>query len=130
MIAEQLKKNAVNYLTDNLLQFPAVEDFSAETIGMPRCVVEVADDGEEIIGHVTRLSVTATIYIEAASEDAKSVLDVGTRDLDIALDPDLFRQGCSGEGLVIAGALAGTSSSELSGEVWSRARSLTVFCTT
>jgi len=130
MIAEQLKRNVVSYLADNLLGFEVVADLSPDLVSLPRCVVEVTDDGEEIIGHVSRLQVTVTMHIEAASENAQSTLDVGTHDLDIALDPFLFQQGCSADGVVVAGALAGTSSSELSGEIWTRSRSITAFCTT
>ena len=127
MIAEQLKANVVEYLTNNLLHFPAVEDQSSDQIGMPRCVVEVIEEGEEIIGYTARFSVTATLYIEAAMEGAKGVLTTGIHDLDISMTSDLFRQGCSGEGVVIDGVVAGPTASDLNGEVWTRSRNVTAF---
>lgn len=126
MLAEDLSKSVVDYLNDNILGFHSTS--SGEVVTLPRCVVEVVEDGEEVIGYCSRLNVTATLYVEAASESALADLDSGTRDLELAFSPTLFRQGCSDGNIVVDGVLAGPSTSELDGDTWKRSKTLTAFC--
>jgi hypothetical protein len=128
MIADILNSNVVSFLNDNIINFPSVENCSADTIGLPRCVVNVAQEGEEVIGYTSRCQVTATLYIEAASTGAKALLTSGSTDLDIAFASSIFRQGCSGNGIVVDGVIQGQSSTDLEGEIWTKTAAITAFC--
>jgi len=126
-LAEQLKENLVGYLSDQVLQFEVVENLNSEIVALPRCVVEVVDDGEEIIGVASRYKVTVTLMVEAASEGSMGVLKSGSADLDLALYPDYVRQACTDGDIVIDGALNDATTSDMDGEIWTRSRAITIF---
>jgi len=126
-LAEDLKANLVSYLSDQIIRFSVVENLNSEAIGLPRCVVEVIDDGEEIINVSTRYKVTVTLMMEAAGEDSRVLLKSGSSDLDAALLPDYVRQACTDGDVVIDGVLSDVSTSDIEGEVWTRSRSVTIY---
>jgi len=126
-LAEDLKANLVSYLSDQIIRFSVVENLNSEAIGLPRCVVEVIDDGEEIINVSTRYKVTVTLMLEAAGEDSRVLLKSGSSDLDAALLPDYVRQACTDGDVVIDGVLSDVSTSDIEGEVWTRSRSVTIY---
>ena len=127
-LSDQLLANVVGFLNDNIISFPTVEDCAAETVGLPRCVAGVDQDGEEIVGYCGRYVVTATLFIEAASEGAKALLTDGAKDLDAAFSSALFRQGCSSDGVVVDGVLQGSQKNNIEGEIWSFTNTITAFC--
>jgi hypothetical protein len=126
-LAEDLKANLVSYLSDQIIRFSVVENLNSEAIGLPRCVVEVIDDGEEIINVSTRYKVTVSLMLEAAGEDSRVLLKSGSSDLDAALLPDYVRQACTDGDVVIDGVLSDVSTSDIEGEVWTRSRSVTIY---
>ena len=128
IISDQLLTNVVAFLNDNIIAFPCVEDCAAETIGLPRCVVGVDEEGEEVIGYAGRYTVTATLYVEGASTGAKALLGSGATDLDAAFSSSLFRQGCSADGVVVDGVLQGAQVNNVDSEVWSFSNTITAFC--
>jgi hypothetical protein len=126
-LAEDLKTNLVSYLSDQIIRFSVVENLNSEAVGLPRCVVEVIDDGEEIINVSSRYKVTVTLMLEAAGEDSRVLLKSGSADLDAALLPDYVRQACTDGDIVIDGVLADVSTSDIDGEIWTRSRSVTIY---
>ena len=76
-LAEDLKTNLVSYLSDQIIRFSVVENLNSEAVGLPRCVVEVIDDGEEIINVSSRYKVTVTLMLESAGEDSRVLLKSG-----------------------------------------------------
>ncbi|MFZ4536897.1 hypothetical protein [Propionivibrio sp.] len=126
-LAEDLKANLVSYLSDQIIRFSVVENLNSESVGLPRCVVEVVDDGEEILHVASRYKVTVTLMLEAAGEDSKVLLKSGSADLDAALFPDYVRQACTDGDVVIDGVLSDVTTSDIDGEVWTRSRSVTIY---
>ena len=126
-LAEDLKTNLVSYLSDQIIHFSVVENLNSETVGLPRCVVEVVDEGEEIIDVASRYKVTVTLMLEAAGEDSAVLLKSGSKDLDAAMFPDYVRQACSDGDVVIDGVLSDVTTSDLNGEIWTRSRSATIY---
>ena len=126
-LAEQLKENLVDYLADQIIHFAVAENLNSEVIGLPRCVVEVVDDGEEILHVASRYKVTVTLMLEAAGEGSKALLKSGSADLDNALFPNYVREAITDGDIVIDGVLADASTSDLDGEIWTRSRSITIF---
>ena len=126
-LAEDLKSNLVEYLSDQILRFSVVENLNSESVGLPRCVVEVVDDGEEILNVANRYKVTVTLMLEAAGEDSAVLLKSGSSELDAALFPDYVRQACSDGEVVIDGVLSDVTTSDIDGEVWTRSRAITIY---